>query len=47
VRDDGIEVHVVLDASAPIRTTAERVHAVLAPAVDRPVQVVVEDIDPS
>ncbi|GAA0228704.1 Asp23/Gls24 family envelope stress response protein [Cryptosporangium japonicum] len=47
VHDEDVEVHVVLDASAPIRATAERVHAALATAVDLPVRVVVEDIDPS
>lgn len=46
VREDGVEVHVVLEASAPIRATAQRVHAALADAVDLPVRVVVEDVEP-
>lgn len=45
LRDDRVEIHVVLDAAVPIRMTTQRIHAVVMSVVDVPVSVVVEDIE--
>lgn len=45
VTADSVDVHVVLDSAVPIRMTAQRIHAVVASAVDVPVHVHVDDVD--
>lgn len=42
--DRGAEVHVVVAAGAPIRQTAQRIHAAVAPLVAGPVHVYIEDV---
>jgi uncharacterized alkaline shock family protein YloU len=45
VTAESVDVHVVLDHAVPIRMTAQRIHAVVASAVDVPVHVHVDDVD--
>lgn len=42
--EDRVEVHVVLEFDAPLRSVAERIHIVLAAVVTVPVLVFVEDL---
>jgi hypothetical protein len=42
--DDTVEVHVVVAASAPIRQTAQLIHAAVATLIATPVHVYVEDV---
>lgn len=42
--DDGTEVHVSLLFGAPVRPTAEAVRDAVAPLVEGPVHVIVEDV---
>jgi hypothetical protein len=44
VGDDTVEVHVVVAARAPIRETAQLIHAAVATLVATPVHVYVEDV---
>lgn len=46
LRDDGTEVHVVAAMGSPLRELADAVRSAVAPLVDTPVQVVVEDVVP-
>lgn len=47
LRDDITEVHVVATMGTPLRELADAVRSAVAPHVDTPVQVVVEDIVPA
>ncbi|MEI5676245.1 MULTISPECIES: hypothetical protein [unclassified Nocardioides] len=42
--EPGCEVHVVLDWTAPLGDTTDRIRAALRPIVDAPVHVFVEDV---
>lgn len=45
IRDDSVEVHIVVDLSEPVRDTADRVHLVVDPMVaPKPVHVVIADV---
>jgi hypothetical protein len=42
--DDGVEIHVVVAATAPIRQTARLIHDAAATLVSVPVHVYIEDV---
>jgi uncharacterized alkaline shock family protein YloU len=44
LREDGCEVHVVLDWGSPVRETADAVRTAVEALVDGPVHVTVEDV---
>ena len=44
LREDGCEIHVVLDWGSPVRQTADAVRAAIEDLVEGPVHVTVEDV---
>jgi len=47
LNEDRVEIHVVVEFDAPIRTVAQRIHTMVGAAVPVPVEVFVEDLAPA